>query len=411
MQTYSPGEVVDTPKGRFQIEKTLSQGEMAHAYRALDQRTKEPVLFKIYCNPVPEVKFCPWYPAYLKLQEDIKGRLSAIPGQALRLREHFVHRRAYHQVVEWANGRPLTDLLPELNRQASLERPLLLAKVMLYSLKKVHEQGVIHCDLKPDNYFCEEDPKLALRYRLKMADFDNSLIEGKPSPRGGALAGTFGYFSPEHLRGEKPVPASDVFTVGGVMLHELLGGVHPFESLVAEATTGDEVTAILVKALQSGRVPKLDSTVSPRLSSLPPEISEMVRRCFAWRPEDRPTAGEVHAILLGGRLPRRLALVGGPAGIKWRLTGAAELNRFMCERYFAASADAVSRHQGRFDPSPDFMEWTFHPNSGATNATIIGGRPVTGPVILEAGQTIQIGDPASGKIGFEIRVEFEPLSS
>jgi serine/threonine protein kinase len=409
MQTYTPGEVVKTPKGHFEIEKTLSQGEMAHAYRARDLRSKELVLFKIYCNPVPEVKFCPWYPAYLGMQEDIKGRLSGIPGQALQLRDHFVHQRAYHQVVEWAHGRPLVDLLPDLNKEPTLEKPLLLAKVMLYSLKKVHEQGIIHCDLKPDNYFCEEDPKLALRFRLKMADFDNSLVAGKPSPRGGALAGTFGYFSPEHFRGEMPVPPSDVFTVGGVMLHELLGGVHPFEALIAEATTAVEVNDILIHALKSGRIPALSSTVSPRLSALSPEIGEMIRRCLAWKAEDRPTAGEVHAILLGGRLPRRLVLVGGPAGLKWRLSGAAELSRYMCERYFGAAAGAVSRHQGRFEPSADMMEWTYHPTPGSTNATLVDGRALTGPVTLEAGQTLQIGNPSTGNIGFEIKVEFETL--
>jgi len=408
MQTYHPGETVETPSGKFLVERSLSQGEMAHAYRAVELSSGEPVLFKIYSHPVPDAKYCPWYPRYRDLQTDISHRLTNIPGQALRMLAHFVHRRAYHQVIEWANGRPMDDLLPELNAEPTLEKPLLLAKVMLFTLKKVHEQGVIHCDLKPGNYFAEEDPSLKMRYRLKMADFDCSLVHGKPSPRDGALAGTFGYFSPEHLRFDMPTPASDVFTVGGIMLHELLTGKHPFEPIIAEATTGDEANTAIRAALEFGSVPPLDPASSPRLASLPSEIPEIVRRCLSWRPEDRPTAEEVHAILLGGRLSRRLVLVGGPGGVlRFRFEGETAFGRDFCKRYFGVESLAVSRSHGRFVPNADRTEWCYHPESGATNPVLVGPDVAAAPVPLEAGQTFRVGAPSGGAVAFEMRVEFE----
>lgn len=409
MFVYTPGQTLDTPFGRYRVDEALSRGEFAYSYRATELNSGETVLLKSYSKPVPDKRYSPWYPDYFRAQEAIGKRLGKIPDQAIQLRGHFVHQRAYHQVVEWVRGRPLEGLLPELAKDKTIDRSLQLAKVMLYTLRRLHEQDIVHCDLKPANFFAEEDASIKLRYRLKVADFDRSIALKEKFPGHDSLAGTFGYLSPEHLRGgEIPTHASDVFTVGGVMLQEILTGSHPFEPIIASATVASEANEAIARALQGGRVPPLDLNSHPRLAALPPEIPEIVRRCLSWRPEQRPTAAEVHQVLLGRNLPRRLVLVVGP--LRWRITRATEFNRESCTRFFGEKAEAVSRHQGRFDPSDDFTEWTFHPNAGATNPTLLDGKPLKAPIELRAGQTLQVGNPASGRIGFSTRVEFESFT-
>ncbi len=85
----------------------------------------------------------------------------------------------------------------------------------------LHEQGVIHGDLKPDNVLVatpEVNP------RPVIVDFDSSLWASSRSARRG---GTLAYCSPARLQGDSPVAADDQFSLG-VMLYELLVGGHPY---------------------------------------------------------------------------------------------------------------------------------------------------------------------------------------
>jgi len=222
-----------------------------------------------------------------------------------------------------------------------------------------------------------------------------------------AMAGTFGYFSPEHLRGQPPGEASDVFTVGGIMLYELFAGVHPFEPIIARASTQDEANAAILDALRNGRVPRIEDVAPTRAAQLLPKMTEVMMRCFASRPEDRPSAREVHETLLGKPRPIRLVLTAGPARLKWRITERTDLKRKLCERFFAAPAGTVSSHQGCLEPSDDSSEWFFTPRADTVNSSMINGKPVKTRSKLSRGDKLQVGNPTSGKIGFEMEVGFE----
>lgn len=410
MKTYKPGEILRSEGFEIEVLAPLSQGALAHSYRAVDHEDGRTVLLKAYADPVPDPKHCPWFPAFRAHQKEIASRLATVPGQAIQLLGDFILGGTYHQVIEWANGRPLEDIYEkELQGHDSLEKPLLLAKVMLFSLRKVHEAGIIHCDQKLANFFAEENPSISTRYLIKMADFDMSLVKGRPSPKPGgvAMAGTFGYFSPEHLQGRPPEEASDVFTVGGIMLYELLAGIHPFESIIAEATTQDEAHAAILPALRNGRIPSIEEVAPMRAGQVLPEIAEIMMACFALRPGDRPTAREVHEVLLGKPRPVKLVLTGGPAKLKWRIDQPTKLTRRLCERFFGADAGTVSTDQGAFEPADGSTQWFFTPRPGTVNASMIDDKPVEEKVLLQRGMKLQVGNPASGKIGFEMEVGFE----
>jgi serine/threonine protein kinase len=99
---------------------------------------------------------------------------------------------------------------------------------MLAGINAIHRAGVIHTDLKPENFYLLPDPAMAVKYKLRVIDMDFSLLEGKQAPWHGheGYVGTPGYLSPEHLAGKVPVKASDVFTLG-LILGQVLGGGHP----------------------------------------------------------------------------------------------------------------------------------------------------------------------------------------
>jgi len=81
---------------------------------------------------------------------------------------------------------------------------------MLYALSYLHRHGIVHRDLKPSNV-------LVIGRHVTVLDFG---VSGLPED---TVAGTVGFMAPEVVRGERPTPASDFYSVGGVA-YEILTG-------------------------------------------------------------------------------------------------------------------------------------------------------------------------------------------
>jgi eukaryotic-like serine/threonine-protein kinase len=83
---------------------------------------------------------------------------------------------------------------------------------MLAGLSYAHEQGIIHCDIKPDNLILFSDG------RLRLADFGIAKFARKTIQA--SASGSIGYMAPEQAMG-RPSARSDVFAAG-LVIHQLL---------------------------------------------------------------------------------------------------------------------------------------------------------------------------------------------
>src|SRR5205807_704389 len=104
------------------------------------------------------------------------------------------------------------------------------------ALHAAHAQGILHRDLKPANVMLPEGP--AGSDRVKILDFGlaKSLREEEALvTQAGVVMGTPGYLAPELLAGGPPSVASDLYTVG-VILVELLTGLSPWGPLATRET-------------------------------------------------------------------------------------------------------------------------------------------------------------------------------
>ena len=151
-----------------------------------------------------------------RLQE--LGRNQRIPT----LLAYFEEDNYLYLVQEFVDGLNLFKELQQRSKYNETEiRELLLD--LLPVLKFIHEHGVVHRDLKPQNIIRRQfDNKLVL------IDFGASkqltaTVQTKP----GTTIGSFGYSPIEQIQGGEVCPASDFFSLGATCFH-LLSGIPPF---------------------------------------------------------------------------------------------------------------------------------------------------------------------------------------
>lgn len=131
-----------------------------------------------------------------------------------------------YYVMEYVEGKPLSHLIRE---GLPLRQGIQILQKVLLALHYVHEQGILHRDLKPDNIF------VTSLYEPKIADFGLAKeFQKEVSPQltnEGALMGTPVYMSPEQASGKNQEmdPRSEVFSMG-TCFYELLTRRVPFYS-------------------------------------------------------------------------------------------------------------------------------------------------------------------------------------
>ena len=158
------------------------------------------------------------------------------------------------------------------------------------ALQTIHDQGIVHRDIKPHNIFVSTHGQPAI------GDFGISSIETERTVTGGA-GFSINYAPPEVFEEGGAGLAGDIYSLGAT-LYQLAAGEVPFPH------TGDptEKTRATVHKIISAPPPTL------RRDDAPPELDRLLRRCMAKSAADRPaTAAEVAL-----ELRRMQRIVGAP---------------------------------------------------------------------------------------------------
>jgi len=178
-------------------------------------------------------------------------------------------------VMELLEGRSLAEELHE-NGPPSLERAALIIMKLCAGLSAVHEAGVVHRDVKPENVYLVErgsDPDF-----VKLVDFGIARMQDGlgPTTQAGKVFGTASYISPESASGEIVDRRSDIYSLG-VLSYQLLAGELPFE--------GTSVASVLMKHVHE-TPPHL--CARGRGAQVPVEVAEVVMQALSKEREGRP---------------------------------------------------------------------------------------------------------------------------
>lgn len=228
---------------RYRIEAIVGRGGMSVVYRAADTFLGRTVAIKVFRPELADAED-------LKRQQGEVQLLASLNHSTLVTLFDAILDPAgrVSLVLEYVPGRDLRDELasgPMDQRMTAL-----VGADIAEALAYVHERGVIHRDLKPGNVLVPNRSPGETGPRAKLADFGIArLVDGTRLTAAGSVLGTAGYLSPEQAMGEAIGPASDVYSLGLVLL-ECLTGVRAFEgsgieSAMARLARDPEIPASL----------------------------------------------------------------------------------------------------------------------------------------------------------------------
>jgi serine/threonine protein kinase len=160
-------------------------------------------------------------------------------------------------VMEYVDGEPLDAYCTRNSLDVPQRLHLFLRVLEVVDL--AHRTSVIHRDLKPANIL------VTPHGQIKLLDFGISKLLEVNVDTTSTLERRFtpAYASPEQIRGERPVPATDIYALG-VILYELLTGHSPYDN---EITNLDEISHAVLheKPPAPGTSPRADQALAAQI--------------------------------------------------------------------------------------------------------------------------------------------------
>ncbi|WP_031054075.1 serine/threonine-protein kinase, partial [Streptomyces sp. NRRL WC-3774] len=257
--------------GRYRLLAKLGHGGMGTVWRAKDETVDREVAVKEPRVPdhLPERERGN---AFERMRREARAAARLDHPSVVNVHDVAVVDGRPWIVMELVQGRSLGDALQEGTLGAREAAKIGLE--VLGALEAAHAAGILHRDVKPDNVL------LGRHDRVVLTDFGIAQIEGETSLTDtGGFVGSPEFIAPERVLGQRPGPASDLWSLG-VVLYAATEGVSPFRRSNTPAT------------LQS----VLNATPAPPAAAHGP-LADAINGLLQKDPARRPNAAQVRALL------------------------------------------------------------------------------------------------------------------
>jgi len=262
--------------GDYQVVTPLASGGMGGVYLATHVTTGQQVALKVL-DP------------FFADHREVTARLYSECAIAMRATHPglvAIHAASKsndgipYLVMEYLDGQTLAQLLGD--GPMDIAELLGLGAQIAAALSALHEAGIVHRDVKPENIVVLAARAWGTLPQVKVIDFGVSRMIDEPPAEETLISGTPAYMAPEQWRG-RPETASDVYSLGCV-LYELLTGEAPFEGSVPQ--------------IMAAHLDKRPARPSWLRAGTSVELERQILRALAKDPAMRPTMMEV-ALELG----------------------------------------------------------------------------------------------------------------
>jgi len=264
-----------TRLGPYEITAPLGAGGMGEVYRARDAALGREVAIKI----LPDFVFTE--PERLvRFEQEAKAAAALNHPNIVAVYQFGTYEDRPYLVTELLEGETLRDRL--------YHGPLPLRKAVDYGIQTAHglgaahKKGIVHRDLKPENLFLVKDGRVKIldfgvAKILQSDDDDAPIADSAHLPtvdtKPGVVLGTWGYMSPEQVRGQHVDQRSDIFALGAI-LHEMVTGKRTF----GRETSADTISAILHHE---------PAAISQAVPKMPVGLQRVVNRCLEKNADQR----------------------------------------------------------------------------------------------------------------------------
>src|SRR3984957_20527918 len=288
---FQPGELV---LGRFRIVRQVGRGGMGEVYEAEDLQLGTVALKTIRGGIASSSD------AFERFRQEVQLARRVSGPQVCRIHELYLlpasggHKATAFLTMEYLDG---ITLYEKVHRDGPLpwKEPLNVTLEICEGLRLIHEKDVIHRDLKTGNIMlCKQAGvmRIVLMDFGLARDFGADAVEkgtssqgpGKTLPR--MIMGSPEYMAPEQFEAKPVSPATDIYALG-IILYELVTGLHPFAADTPVAA-----------AIRRAKHPLPPSSLRPRI---PGQCDRIIERCLEYDPEKRfQSAKEVAKALRAG---------------------------------------------------------------------------------------------------------------
>ena len=257
--------------GRYRLVERVGRGGMGTVWRAEDEELTRHVALKRLHTP-PHLSDAEITTLYERVRREARSAARVVHPNVVVVHDVVDDDGQPCIVMEYVPAGTLADVL-DGGRTLPPEEAARIGLGVISAVRAAHTAGVLHRDIKPGNVL------LGPGGRVVLTDFGIAQTAGTSTlTQTGEMIGSIDFMAPERIRGHKPGPASDLWSLGAT-LYQAVEGRPPYR----RETPMETAYAIAVDPLEPMR----------KAGSLEPLIEALLSK----EPEDRPTAEQTERAL------------------------------------------------------------------------------------------------------------------
>lgn len=259
-----------TIPGNYTFLSLMGRGASGAVYRALDRNLNREVAIKTIYSKFTDAQVLLRFEQEAKILSTLKH-----PNIVEVLVYGITQDNCPYMVMTFVDGHSLSDQIAADGR-IPFEKTVKLFIDICDGMVHVHNRGILHRDLKPDNIMLvnpDAESPTPVIVDFGVGKLERSSEEGALTKKG-SIIGTPIYMSPEQLLGKSVDARCDIYSTG-CMIFECLTGTKPFEG---------KSELDIVRRKQQGSIQSMDKIPE---DELPSSLKEIVRKCLAPNAVDR----------------------------------------------------------------------------------------------------------------------------